>query len=150
MELAHSIEVEQVHLRASELSTERDGLTALLGVKDKEIAVKGQELEVKILEVTTKQQKLSVKDAVLSKKDSTIEFLHSQLSKFQDYLLSKGEVSRHIVGVSVSELQTGEKLLCNMCVYNIGYVYACSYIYPALLIACTLDQLHFPRLPTGC
>ena len=93
MKLAHSLEIEQVRLRVSEVSTERDGLTALLGPKDQEIAAKEQELGVKILEIQAKQQEISVKDAILSKKDSTIDFLHSQLSKVQDHLLSKGEVS---------------------------------------------------------
>ena len=118
VELAHSLEVEQVRLRVSELTTEKDGLTALLeakkqeiaaaaqekealttllGAKDQEIAAKEQELEVKTLETQAKQQEVTTKQEELTTKQQEVSV--------KDAILSKKEATIEFLQNQLSQVQ---------------------------------------------
>ena len=95
LELTHSIDMEQVQCGVRELSTEVEGLRAV--VRSKENAIQAKE---KVIE--SQQQEIASRDALLAERDVTIGQTRGQVKTLQGYL---------------STNQTVSSQLCVCCVY---------------------------------
>ena len=122
MELAHSIEMEQVNCRLVELSTEADGLRSLVRVKEMEletnksslnkvIQAKQQEVEAKEQEIEAKEQEIEAKEQEIEAKEQEIEAKEQEIRAKEHELQAKEELKQCEMMVKEREIEQRSHLL---------------------------------------
>ena len=93
LELTHSIAMDQVQCRVRELSTEVEGLRAVVRSKETAIQAKEQTIEAKEKVIESQQQEIASRDALLAERDATIGQTRGHVKTLQGFLSANQTVS---------------------------------------------------------